>query len=154
MVAAAKKTAPRVAGQPRSRASLTTGLTLTKLTKERVPSLPFLHMKDGILGTKYLLSLVVAGDAFARKLNHVYRKKSYTPNVLSFPLEKGVGEIVLNLRQAKRECRSRRESFRFFVALLFVHALLHLKGCRHGSTMEKHEQKLLSEFHIKNRFLS
>lgn len=121
---------------------------LTRLTKERTPSLPFLRMKDRILGKKYCLSLVIAGDTYARKLNRTYRKKDYVPNILSFSLEKELGEIVLDPRQARRECDSRGESFRFFVALLFIHALLHLKGWRHGSTMEKQEQKLLSAFHI------
>lgn len=125
---------------------------LTKLSKERIPVLPFMRIKERILGKKYLLSLVTAGDSYTRKLNETYRKKTYIPNVLAFPLEKSTGEIILNPTQAKRECRARGESFRFFTALLFIHALLHLKGLRHGGIMEEREQKLLSEFHIKNRF--
>ncbi|HEY9585564.1 MAG TPA: rRNA maturation RNase YbeY [Candidatus Paceibacterota bacterium] len=128
------------------------GYTLTKLVKGRMPVLPFLHLKNKVLGKTYALSLVIAGDQYTKKLNRLYRKKTYIPNVLSFPIEKGTGEIVLNMGQAKRECRARGESLRFFVALLFIHSLLHLKGYRHGSTMERREQELLSKFHIKNRF--
>ncbi|OGZ05463.1 MAG: rRNA maturation RNase YbeY [Candidatus Lloydbacteria bacterium RIFCSPLOWO2_01_FULL_50_20] len=131
-------------------ADKTSGFAITRLTKGRMPVLPFLRMKGRVLGKKYVLSLVIAGDAYSQKLNRTYRKKSYVPNVLSFPLEKQSGEIVLNLRQAKRECRSRNESFRFFTALLFIHSLLHLKGYRHGGTMERQEQQLLAKFHIKN----
>jgi rRNA maturation RNase YbeY len=126
--------------------------TLTKLVKSRMPVLPFLRIKNRVLGKSYVLSLVVAGDRYTQKLNRIYRKKTYIPNVLSFPLEKEIGEIVLNPRQARRECSLRRESLRFFIALLFIHSLLHLKGCRHGSTMEEQEQKLLRAFHITNSF--
>jgi rRNA maturation RNase YbeY len=143
MVAAAKKPY-RIVGAPHAK------FGLTKLTKERVPALPFLRMKNTVLGKDYDLSLVLAGDAYTQRLNRTYRKKTYIPNVLSFPLDKRSGEIVLNVGQAKRECVSRKESLRFFVALLFIHSMLHLKGYRHGSTMERQVQVLLARFHIKN----
>ncbi len=127
---------------------------LTKTTKDRVPALPFLSMKDTILGKKYVLSLVIAGDARTQTLNKTYRGKTYIPNVLSFPLEKDQGEIFLNLKQARREHRKRKESYEYFVALLVIHGMLHLKGMAHGGTMEKQEQALLSKFNIKNSFLS
>ncbi len=126
--------------------------TITKLTKERIPVLPYLRMKNTVLGKSYNLSFVVAGDIYTQKLNRQYRKKTYIPNVLSFPLENKQGEIVLNVGQAKRECQDRKESLRYFVALLFIHSLLHLKGYRHGSTMEEQEKKFLSKFHITNTF--
>lgn len=124
---------------------------ITNLTKKgvRVPTLPFVRMKERVLGKRYILSLVVAGDAYTKKLNRRYRKKDYVPNVLAFPIERGVGEIIINVGQAKRECRARGESLRYFVALLFIHALLHLKGRHHGSMMEEQERTLLSLFHIK-----
>jgi rRNA maturation RNase YbeY len=132
----------------------TADFAITKLTKERMPVLPFLRMKNAVLGKKFVLSLVVADDAYTQALNHRYRKKTYIPNVLSFPLSEDEGEIVLNLKQARRECAGRAESFRYFVALLFIHSSLHLKGYRHGSTMEEQEQKFLSKFHITNTFRS
>jgi probable rRNA maturation factor len=107
-------------------------------------------MKETILGKKYELSIVLAGDKRTQRLNATYRGKTYTPNVLSFPLDKEHGEIFLNLRQARREHKKRSESYDYFVALLVVHGMLHLKGMAHGSTMEKQEQALLSKFGIKN----
>ena len=144
----------RVAVLSRHTTSLHTGFSVTKLTKERMPVLPFLRMKDAVLGKKFVLSLVVADDAYTQTLNRQYRKKTYIPNVLSFPLSEDEGEIILNLKQARRECGNRAESFRYFVALLFIHSSLHLKGYRHGSTMEEQEQKFLSKFHITNTFRS
>jgi probable rRNA maturation factor len=125
---------------------------LTQTTKDRVPTLPFASIKDAVLGKKYLLSLVIAGDARTRTLNEHYRGKTYIPNVLSFPLDDNNGEIFLNLKQAKREYRAREESYEYFVALLVVHGMLHLKGMAHGSTMEKREKELLRKFHIRNTF--
>ena len=125
---------------------------ITKLTKDRIPNLPFLLLKEKVLGKRYDLSLVFAPGKLAQKLNLAHRKKEYIPNVLSFPLSKNEGEVVICLPQARREYRARGESFDYFVALLFIHAMLHLKGYRHGSTMEGEEQKLLSAFNIKNTF--
>jgi probable rRNA maturation factor len=110
-------------------------------------------MKDAVLGPSYHLSLVIAGDKYAQGLNNAYRKKVYIPNVLSFPLDKMNGEIVLNLRQAKREHSSRGESYEYFVSLLFIHGMLHLKGERHGSTMEGREAHFLRRFRIVNSFV-
>jgi probable rRNA maturation factor len=125
---------------------------LTQTTKDRVPALPFLSMKNVVLGKKYNLSLVIAGDIRSRSLNERYRGKTYVPNVLSFPLDQSNGEIFLNLKQAKREHRARGESYEYFVALLVIHGMLHLNGMAHGSTMEAQEQRLLRKFHIRNTF--
>lgn len=124
--------------------------SLSQTTKERVPALPFLRMKETILGKTYDLSIVFAGDKRTQTLNRIYRGKTYTPNVLSFPVDKQCGEIFLNLRQAKREHKKRGESFEYFVALLVVHGMLHLKGFAHGSTMEDKERAMLSKFGVKN----
>jgi len=126
--------------------------SISKLTKDRVPALPFFALKNSTLGAKYNLSLVIVGDARSCQLNLKYRKKSYTPNVLSFPLDEKSGEIFLNLKQAKRESASREESLRYFVALLFIHSMLHLIGNRHSSTMEETELRILSKYNIKNTF--
>ena len=131
-----------------------TSFTITKTTKDKVPSLPFLLLKEKVLGKSYDLSLVIAGDQRARTLNERYRHKSYVPNVLSFTLDSHHGEIFLNVKQARRAHASREESYEYFVALLFIHGMLHLKGMAHGSTMERQEQKLLSTFNIKNTFRS
>ena len=36
----------------------------------------------------YQLSLVICGDRLAQRMNKEYRKKTYRPNVLSFPFRK------------------------------------------------------------------
>ena len=123
---------------------------ITKTTKDKVPTLPFFALKEATLGKGYDLSLVFSGDKRSQSLNRLYRNKTYIPNVLSFPLSEHAGEIFLNLKQASREHRARGESYEYFVALLAIHGMLHLKGMKHGGTMEEKEKLLLSKFHIEN----
>jgi rRNA maturation RNase YbeY len=108
--------------------------------------IPFERIARVMLPRTYELSLVICGDTLARALNVRYRKKTYEANVLSFPLSRGEGEVFLNVRKASREARALRVTERARLLHLFIHALLHLKGLRHGRTMETSEWKLLRRF--------
>lgn len=117
-------------------------------TKGSLPRLPFVSLKDAVLGTKYELSLVIAGDALSRKLNLQFRGKDKPANVLSFPLSKNEGEIFINLKRAKIEAPDFDETYTKFVAHLFIHGLFHLKGYAHGSRMELEEKKVMKKFKL------
>src|SRR3989338_11150913 len=123
-------------------------LSIKNLTKGKPPRLPFARIKAEILGKKYNLSLVFAGNALTERLNTTYRGKHKPTNVLSFPLSKTSGEIFVNLKQAKKEARKFGEGYRNFVGLLFIHGLLHLKDMRHGIKMEQAEKRLRKRFLI------
>ena len=110
--------------------------------------IPYEEIAHAILASKYELSLVICGDALARRMNKEYRKKTYKPNVLSFPLSKTEGEIFLNVRSAEREARLYKVPVRDRLAFLFVHGCFHLKGLLHGRTMEGQEQRILRAFHF------
>lgn len=117
-----------------------------KTVRGPVPRLPFEGMARAILGGSYDLSLVICADTLARRMNATYRKKTYAPNVLSFPLSKEEGEMFLNVRKAKREARHYGVPFESRLALLFVHGCFHLKGYQHGRTMERAEKRILARF--------
>lgn len=119
---------------------------LRSMTRGKVPRIPFERIARTVLGTRYELSLVLCGDALARKLNRTYRKKGYAANVLSFPLEENEGEVFLNIDAARREAKKYGVMLKARLTLLFVHACLHLKGVRHGHRMETREQTLLKKF--------
>jgi len=106
-------------------------------------SIPFTRLKNSALGQDFELSLVFIDNIFSRRLNKKYRGKNKPANILSFPLSKKSGEIFIDLVTAKKEARKFEMSFRDFVTFLFIHGLLHLKGMRHGDTMERAEKKLL-----------
>ncbi len=111
-----------------------------------VPRVPFEEIARTILGGRYQLSLVICGEALAERMNRVYRKKNYSPNVLSFPLDTREGEIFLNIKVGAREARRFQVSVRQRLTLLFIHGCFHLKGMRHGIQMEKLEEKTLRKF--------
>jgi rRNA maturation RNase YbeY len=122
--------------------------SIKNLTKGKLPRLPFAKIKTCVLGKKYDLSLVFAGSALTKKLNHDYRGKMKPANVLSFPLSEASGEVFINLAQAKKEAGNFSESYRSFVGFLFIHALLHLKDMRHGIKMESEEKKIRNKFKV------
>lgn len=86
-----------------------------------------------ILGPEYDLSLVFCTPQKSHELNLKHRNKDKEANVLSFPLTDKSGEIFIKLPIKD-----------FSVEHLFIHALLHLKGLRHGSRMESEEKKYLN----------
>ncbi len=115
-------------------------------TVKAYPAHPYAQMKDIILGKKYVLSLAFIGDTQAKKLNIEHRKKSYVPNVLSFPLTDNQGEIFIAPSVARKEARKFAMTVDGYIGFLFIHALLHLKGLDHGDTMDKAEQKYCKKY--------
>ncbi len=120
--------------------------SITQKGNGRLPSLPFARIKDVVLGKRYSLSLAFVPPRESRKLNREYRGKDKPANVLSFPLAKNEGEIVMCMSEAKRQAPEYALSERSFVALLFIHGLFHLKGFRHGSRMEAKEEAARKKF--------
>lgn len=113
-----------------------------------VPRIPFGEIAQAILGDKFELSLVVCGDSLARRMNITYRKKTYKPNVLSFPLSKNEGEIFLNVRKAAREAHVAGMPLRERLAYLFIHGCFHLKGLDHSDRMEHEEMRVMRKFNL------
>ncbi|MEM9336562.1 MAG: rRNA maturation RNase YbeY [Patescibacteria group bacterium] len=103
-------------------------------------------MAEDILGKRYDVSLVFVGTKRAQSLNIQYRNKSYTPNVLSFPLSNEQGEIYICPSAAKAQAKDFTMSEREYIAFLFIHGCLHLKGHTHGATMEKAEQRYFKKY--------
>ena len=114
--------------------------------------IPFKKIKDAVLGPRYDLSVAVITPAAMRRAmkykklsSHEMRKvtlktkkKDHVSNVLSFPLSKTSGEILL--------CRAAAKPYT--VGYLFIHGVLHLKGLKHSATMDNAEKRLLSRFNI------
>lgn len=110
------------------------------------PSLPFLSIKEKILGKSYNLTVVFCSPKESQERNRTYREKDYPTNILSFPLEKNEGEIYICLSTARRDAKKFEMKYEEFLHLLFIHGCLHLKGLDHGSTMDGLELKYLKQF--------
>jgi rRNA maturation RNase YbeY len=114
----------------------------------KIPAHPYERMKDAVLGKEYTLTLAFVAPKKAQALNKAYRKKSYVPNVLSFPLTDDIGEIYIALSVAKKESKRFLMTYEGYVGYLFIHGLLHLKGLEHGKAMDKDEKRLKERFKL------
>lgn len=123
-------------------------LTIKNTTKGKLPRLPFTKMTEAVLGKEYDCSLVIVSSAKSRELNRTYRGKDNPTNILSFPLDETEGEIFLDLAKARTEAPLFGRTYTNFIAFLYIHALLHLKGLDHGTKMENAEKKIRTLFKI------
>jgi ssRNA-specific RNase YbeY (16S rRNA maturation enzyme) len=102
----------------------------------------FKKIQAEILGPSYDLSVVFLVERDMRRaMKYRYKKISgkKTSNVLSFPLSKTSGEILICPDAAKP----------YSLAYLFIHGCMHLKGARHGATMEREENRILKQFGLR-----
>ncbi len=123
-------------------------INIRNTTKGKLPSLPFVDIKNNVLGKKYDLSLVFIGDELSKKLNSQHRGKNKPTNILSFPLSDTEGEIFINYRLAQREAKKYNRKFSDFIGFLLIHGLMHLKGFEHSSRMERQEAQTRKKFRL------
>lgn len=127
---------------------VTNNFSITNETKTAIPAVPFVEIKNAILGKKYELSLVFPTKKNATELHLDWKNKPGPVNILSFPVDIHVGEIFISLDQAKTECRKFDRDYTNYVAFLFIHGCAHLKGYIHGNEMESFEKKVRAKFNI------
>lgn len=110
------------------------------------------------------VSILFCGDDRIKSLNAKYRKKNRATDVLSFPLldlrkgenwqsmfnDEPLGDIVINVMQAKQQCSLYRNNFINEIVRLLCHGFVHLLGFDHElgreseKKMEELEDSLLS----------
>lgn len=120
--------------------------TIINKTKGKLPSLPFVSIKNKILGEKYDLCLSLLTPSKQKQINFKYRNKNKTTNILSFPYSKNSGEITIDPIKVKKDAQLFDMTYTQFLKYLFIHGCLHLKGFEHSSTMDKQEKKYLKIF--------
>jgi rRNA maturation RNase YbeY len=104
------------------------------------------EVAKSILGVRYELSVTFVGRRRAKAANIATRGKTYTPNVLSFPISETEGEILVCQDLLDRERHAFGLPSREAAALfLIVHGCLHLRGLDHGPEMEKIEDRWLAK---------
>lgn len=122
--------------------------TIQNTTKSTLPRVPFVAMKEAVLGTDYELSVMFVDVDHMTALNLQYRKLNKPTDILSFPISETEGEIFINLEETKKEASKFDREYENFLAFLFIHGLTHLKGFDHSSTMERIEAKFRKKFGI------
>lgn len=96
------------------------------------------------IGESVEISLMFCDDPFIASLNQTYRSEMRSTDVLSFEQSGDaaagrhvLGDIVISLETAERNCNGDRRLMREEVAMLFCHGLLHLLGYDHGTAQER-----------------
>ena len=120
------------------------------LARSKLPALPLEALARTILGAHYRVSLVCVGDVRSRRWNALYRKRDRPTNILSFPLSKTDGELVVNVRKIKKEAAQLRVPLHDYSLYLIAHGMLHLRGFDHGTKMEQEEVRSLQKFVAKS----
>ncbi len=120
--------------------------TLSVSANGTLPRVPFLAIKNKILGVRYNLSIAFVTPRVAQGLNKKHRNKTYIPNTLSFSLDKQHGEIILCRSAMRAQYRDFGMSYDTYLIYILIHSMLHLKGYDHGSTMEHKEVFYLKQF--------
>ncbi len=103
-------------------------------------------IKDEILGKAYELSFAFVSKSKIQELNNKYRKKNAPTDVLSFPLSKDAGEILICKEIANTKTSDFGMTKSEFLLFITIHGILHLKGFEHGEKMEKLERKYLKKY--------
>ncbi len=127
---------------------MSSAFSIINETKAKIPKIPFREIKEACLAKNYDLSLIFVSPSRIKRLNLIYRDKKSATDILSFPLSKEEGEIYISPSEARKEAKKFDRSYENFLAFLFIHGCIHLKGHDHGSTMENVEVKIRRRFKI------
>ena len=99
------------------------------------------------------LSIALVGQGRIRELNKKYRGKNRVTDVLAFPnRELGLGEIVICLREVKKNVKRFSSTFEKELARVLIHGILHLleydheKGDAQAKKMEEKQNYYLKLF--------
>ena len=111
-------------------------------------AIKFRAIKEAILGKSYELTLIFTDAPKMKKLNTIYRDKETATDILSFPVSDAEGEIYMCESEALKEAQKFGRSYPNFLAFLFIHGCVHLKGHDHGSTMETIEAEFRKKFKV------
>ncbi len=78
------------------------------------------------------LSIALVGQGRIRELNKRYRGKNRVTDILAFPnKEIGLGEVVICLREVKKNAKRFSSTFEKELVRVLIHGILHLLGYDH-----------------------
>ena len=102
------------------------------------------------------LSIALVGQGRIRELNKRYRGRNSVTDVLAFPnRELGLGEIVICLREIKKNAKRFSSTFEKELARVLIHGILHLLGYDHEISPEKaKEMETKQNYYLKLFFKS
>ncbi len=106
------------------------------------------------------IELIIVNKDEIREINRVHRDIDSPTDVLSFPYEEmpmsPLGSIVISSWHVETLSNELGHSQNDELALLFIHALLHLLGFDHevdGGEMREEEEKIIKKFDLPNSLI-
>lgn len=119
-----------------------------RLTKTRIHQARFTLLATKVLSavgeSKSELSIELVGDRRMRRLNHTYRHKDRSTDVLAFAMREChsphtglLGDVVISVPTAQRQALEAGRSLEEELVVLLIHGVLHLCGYDH----ERSEQE-------------
>jgi probable rRNA maturation factor len=111
----------------------------------------FEKIKNDILGKNYELSIALVAKEKSIEINKKYRKRDSATNVLSFAYSKNTGELILCPVIIRAEAKNLNRTYRQWLGFLVIHGMLHLKGMKHSSRMERAEERYDQKYFYRNR---
>jgi probable rRNA maturation factor len=132
----------------------------TSLTKIRIHQARLAQLATQVLSavgeSESELSVALVGDQRMRRLNHVYRHKDRSTDVLAFAMRECnspktalLGDVVISVPTAQRQASEAGRSLDEELAVLLIHGVLHLCGYDHerseqeAARMQRRERAIL-----------
>ena len=89
------------------------------------------HPSKGRVPEEVNLSIALVGQGRMRELNKKYLGKNRATDVLAFGDNDGLGEIVICLREVKKNTKRYETTFEKELSKVLIHGILHLLGYNH-----------------------
>ena len=143
--------------------TLDKGISINNDLKDRLKNIVSLIFYDeGRVDNE--INLRILDDNKMKKLNHQFRNKNNTTNVLSFPSDdisirhtKNIGNIAISLEYVEREAKEEGKTFEDHMIHMLAHGVYHILGYDHESDematiMENKEINILNKININNPY--
>jgi probable rRNA maturation factor len=131
-----------------------------RLTKAMIDQARFTCLAAQVLSavgeSESELSVELVGDRRMRRLNHLYRHKDQSTDVLAFAMRESnspntalLGDVVISVPTAQRQALEAGRSLDEELAVLLIHGVLHLCGYDHerdaqeAARMRRRERAIL-----------
>ena len=143
--------------------TLAKGISIDSGLKDKLQSIvSLIFREEGLVDSE--INLRILDDEEMKKLNHKFRNKNFTTNVLSFQSDdisikhtKNIGDIAISSEYVEREAVEEGKFFEDHMIHMLAHGVYHILGYDHQNEetaliMENKEINILNKININNPY--
>jgi len=143
--------------------TLDKGISIDSGLKDKLQSIvSLIFREEGLVDSE--INLRILDDEEMKKLNHKFRNKNLTTNVLSFQSDdisikhtKNIGDIAISSEYVEREAVEEGKFFEDHMIHMLAHGVYHILGYDHENDemaliMENKEINILNKININNPY--